>query len=168
VLDGDLPHLKVRAEDASGQRVKTTKNAASVRDVPLAEPLLQLGLAEFVRDRAKISPTARVFREFRPGTQGRKSDGMTKFWSAYLRKFGLWKEGRATHVWRHTVIACLRANNVPAEDIAAFVGHSQGTVTEGYGGSYPLSRKAKTAEKLEYGFDVVEALGGPFRKQDHQ
>jgi integrase len=167
VFSSEIPHLKVRTEDALGERVKTTKNAASVRDVPLAWPLLELGLAEFVAARAKVNPKARVFREFRPGTQGRKSDGLTKFWSRYLKKFDLWKEGRSTHVWRHTVIACLRANDVPIEDIAAFVGHSRGTVTEGYGGSYPLSRKLKTVTNLDYGFDVVAALGGPYSNKLH-
>ena len=167
VFDEAVPHLKVRTVDAAGRSVKTTKNSASIRDVPLAPQLLRLGLAEFVARRKASNPKARVFREFRPGAQGRKSDGLTKFWGAYLRKFQLWKEGRSTHVWRHTVIACLRENEVPAEDIAAFVGHSRGTVTEGYGGAYPLARKAKAIQRLDYGFDVVEALGGPFSSERH-
>lgn len=167
IFDAEIPHLKVREEDAEGRRVKSAKNAASVRDVPLAPQLLELGLAEFVRRRAEVSSKARVFREFRTGTQGRKSDGMTKFWARYLRKFKLWKAGRATHVWRHTVVACLRANEVPEEDIAAFVGHSRGTVTAGYGGDYPLARKLRTVHKLDYGFDVVAELGGAFQPDRH-
>lgn len=167
VFAADIPHLKVRPEDDAGKQVKSTKNLAAVREVPLAPALLQLGLAEFVERQSKIAPKGRVFRDFRLGTGGRTSDGLTKFWRAYLKKYGLWKAGRATHVWRHSLIACLRANDVPAEDIAAFVGHSQGTVTEGYGGSYPLSRKVKTAQRLNYGFDVVAALGGPYERANH-
>jgi integrase len=122
---------------------------------------------EFVLHREQVNSRQRVFREFRTGAQDRKSDGLTKFWARYLRKFHLWEEGRSTHVWRHTVVAQLRANGVPEEDIAAFVGHSRGTVTAGYGGDYPLARKMGTVLKLDYGFDVVAALGGKFLPNPH-
>jgi integrase len=167
VFDADVPHVKVREEDERGKRVKSTKNAASVRDVPLAADLLELGLREFVEDRQTISGHGRIFRVFRLGTQGRVSDGLTKFWGNYLRKFGLWKPGRSTHVWRHTLVACLRQNDVSTEDIGAFVGHTQGTITASYGGAYPLSRKSKTAARLDYGFDIVDALGGPYVAKTH-
>ena len=166
-FSAEIPHIKIRAEDEAGKRVKTTKNEASVRDVPIAPVLLELGFAEFVLRRRKLAPKARVFREFRLGARGRTSDGMTKFWGDYLKKFGLWKEGRATHVWRHTVVACLRANEVPEEDIGAFVGHKRGTVTAGYGGPYPLARKLKTIEQLNYDFDVAAALGGAYDGASH-
>lgn len=167
IFDAEIPHLKVRDVDGEGRRVKSTKNVASVRDVPLVPLLLQLGLREFVGQRREIGPGTRVFREFRPGTKGRTSDGLTKFWAAYLRRFGLWKEGRSTHVFRHTVVACLRSNDVAMEDIAAFFGHSGRTVTASYGGAYPLSRKQRTAERLIYGFDVLSALGGAYDKKQH-
>ncbi len=164
LFDADTPHLKVREVDDEGRRVKSTKNEASVRDVPIAPEVMKLGLREFVDRRARISRGGRVFREFRTGTKGRKSDGLTKFWASYLRKFGLWKPGRSTHVFRHTVVAFLRSNEVSEEDIAAFVGHAKQTVTAGYGGAYPLTRKRKTLDRLEFGFDVVGALGGAYDK----
>lgn len=167
-FDDEVPHLKVRQLDDQGRKTKSTKNEASIRDVPLAPPLIELGLAEFVQARAAITRRGRVFKEFRLGTKGRTSDGLTKFWSSYLRKFDLWKEGRSTHVWRHTVVACLRDNGVAEEDIAAFVGHATGTMTSRYGGAYPLSRKMRTATHLDYGFDVVAAAGGPFAKSKHE
>lgn len=166
-FDADIPHLKVREIDDDGRRVKSTKNEASVRDVPLHDTLLKLGLREFVMERSKIAPKGRVFREFRLGTKGRKSDGLTKFWAAYLRKSELWREGRSTHVFRHTVIAFLRANDMPVEDIAAFVGHAGKTVTAGYGGAFPLARKLRTVQKLNFGFDVVGTLGGAYDKKRH-
>lgn len=167
VFDAEIPHLKVREENESGVAVKTAKTAASVRDVPLAPILLTLGLKQFVEHRAEISATDRVLREFRLGTKGKKSDGLSKFWAGYLRKFSLWKEGRSTHVWRHTLIANLRGNGVAEEDIASLVGHSRGTVTAAYGGAYPLHRKLHTVEKLDFGFDVVGALGGEFNVKVH-
>ncbi len=168
VFDHEIPHLKVQEVDGSGEKVKSTKNAASIRDVPLAADLLTLGLREYVERQAKRFPKVPVFSYFRTGTQGRKSDGMSKFWTAYLTKFGLWKPGRATHVMRHTIIARLRALEVAEEDISAFVGHSGKTMTSRYGGAYPLARKAKTAGMLNYGFDLVEAVGGPYSDAIHR
>jgi integrase len=166
VFDSDFPHLKVQRFDANGNQVKSVKNASAVRDVPLAPELIILGLRQFVEKRRKLKPKDRLFVEFRPGLD-RKSDGATKFWRNYLKTVGLWKEGRATHVWRHTLIATLRSNGVAEEDIQAVVGHARQTITAGYGGAYPLSRKAVTIGKLDFGFDVVAALGGPFDKKLH-
>ena len=147
--------------------MKTAKTPSSIRDVPLSPMLLELGLAEFVSRRAKSRPKDRIFSEFRLGTHGRKSDGMTKFWNHYLKAHGLWKVGRATHVFRHTLSACLKANDVPEEDIGAVLGHSRQTVTAGYGGALPLTRKRKTILSLDFEFDVVAALGGPYDPKVH-
>lgn len=166
-FDHDVPHLKVRKEDDSGAEVKVVKTISSVRDVPLHPALLTLGLRQFVERRAKLQPKDRTFRDFNLGVHGRTSDGMTKFWGRYLKKFGLWKVGRATHVWRHTFTAHLRANGTADEDIGALLGHSPQSITGNYGGAYPLTRKASMLERLEYGFDVVAALGGPFDLKRH-
>jgi integrase len=131
VFDAEIPHVKIREEDDGGLKVKSTKNAASIRDVPLHPELLRLGLREFVKSRIR---KPRVFGEFRLGTRGRTADGMTRFWRDYLARFGLASEGRATHVFRHTLVACLRENGASDEDIGAFVGHSGRTITSAYGG----------------------------------
>lgn len=165
VFEHEIPHVKVRRDDPDGKNAKTTKNEASIRDIPLAPVLMELGLEQFVRNRAKLD---RLFIEFRFGSAGRKSDGVTKFWLRYLKKFGLWKPGRSTHVWRHTLIACLRRNGATDEDIGSFVGHSGKSITSSYGGPQPLERKAKLLTKLDYGFDLVDALGGAYVKQRHQ
>ena len=166
-LDATVPHIKVRTEDDQGQVVKKTKNPASVRDIPLSPVLLILGLREFIELRSRSSKKGRVFLEFRLGSRGRTADGMTKFWGDLLKRNQLWAEGRATHVWRHTLVAFLRESGASDEDIAAVVGHSRGTATSGYGGSYGLPRKLATIERLNFGFDVVEALGGPYDKKRH-
>lgn len=168
VLSSDTPYLMVREENEKGERVKSTKTASSIRDVPLSPVLIELGLGNFVAARAKWRPKDRVFHEFRLGRRGRKSDGMTKFWNKYLKDHGLWKEGRATHVFRHTLAACLKANDIAEEDIGAVLGHSRQTVTAGYGGQLPLVRKRKTILSLNYGFDVVAALGGPYDRTRHE
>jgi len=164
-----IPHLLVQEMDGDGERTKSVKTASSVRAVPLAAILLDLGLKQFVERRAKIQPKARVFEKFRLGTRGKISEGMTRFWGRYLRQHGLHKPGRSTHVWRHTVIEGLRAAEVAAEDISAVVGHSQGTQTSRYGnGDYPLPRKLKAVERLDYGLDWFTILGGPYVEAIHK
>ena len=167
IFDAEIPHLKVQLEDGDGSKTKSAKTASSIRDVPLHPILLRLGLQEFVTARAKSKPKERVFSEFRLGNNGRQSEGMTRFWGDYLQAVGLWSAGRATHVWRHTVVANLRANGVAEEDIAAWVGHSRGTQTQRYGGDYGLARKLQTIGHLNYDFDVLAALGGSYKKAVH-
>ena len=167
-FDEPIPYVRVQEEDETGERTKSVKSAASIRDIPLVPLLLDLGLREFVDRRRALQPKARVFEQFRMGTRGKRSEGMVRFWGDYLRRYGLHKPGRGTHVWRHTVIANLRATGALEEDIQAVVGHDRKTVTSGYGGAYPLSRKHKTLAKLDYGFDVVEALGGAYVASMHR
>jgi len=96
------------------------------------------------------------------------STGMTKFWSRYLHAFDLFLPGRATHVHRHTLTASLRAAKVSDEDIGAILGHSGRSVTAGYGGDQGLERKLDTLAKLDHGFDLVAALGGPYDAKLHR
>lgn len=161
MFDTEPPHLKVREDDGAGQRVKRTKSEAATRDVPLHPDLIALGLRVFVEGEAKRYPEGRVFRVFKLGQGDRTSDGATRFWGRYLREYGLWKPGRSTHVFRHTVAHYLRAAGASDEDIGAVLGHAGLTVTAGYGGAQPLGRKAKTLGLLDYGFSLVEALNEP-------
>ncbi len=168
VFDAPVPHLKVRKEDGAGNKVKSVKSPASVRDVPLLPILMTLGLREFVETGQKRYPKDRVFRAFRLGSGDRLADGMTRFWSDYLTKHGLKKPGRATHVFRHTVTDWLRKAGAINEDSAAILGHAVGTITAGYGGGQTLERKLKTLDKLDYGFDLLQVLGGPYDASVHR
>ena len=166
-FDGPTPYLSISALDADGTVKKKVKNKSSIRDVPIHPDLLKLGLRQFVERRQETYPGDRVFREFLLGTAGRSGEGLTRFWAKYFVPIGLKKPGRATHVFRHTVVAILRLRGALEEDIQAVIGHRRNTVTAGYGGAYPLSRKAATVGKIDFGFDVVEAVGGPFDKHRH-
>ncbi len=149
-------------------KTKSVKNAASVREIPLHPDLLVLGLRQFVDGRGKRFPGERVFREFRLGARGKLSDGLTRFFGPFLVENGLWKEGRATHVYRHTFVDRMRAAGVADEDIAALVGHTGSTQTSHYGGAQPLARKAANLQRLDLGFDLVAAVGGPYDPRRHR
>lgn len=171
-FDDEIPFVRVHDEGEVDGRKRALKNRASVRSVPLHPNLLRLGLREFVDRIATRQRNGRVFEVYRLGN-GRASAGITRFWGDYFVKFGLKKEGRATHVWRHTVIARLKGSQAPLEDIAAVVGHGKDLPpiyrqTMAYGGDLPLRRTYKTILELDYGFDLVEALGGPYSPERHR
>ena len=71
-------------------------------------------------------------------------------------------------MFRHTVADRLRAVGVYNEDIGAILGHAGSVQTANYGNQHHLGREAATLAKLDYGFDVLEALGGPFNSTLHR
>lgn len=148
--DGD------ESEGASNQP-KKLKSFAAKRDVPISSVLLDLGLEKFVQDRSKGTGKPRVFPDLNFGKGDRRSDALTKFWSRVLHQNGLHEPGRATHVFRHTVVAALRRAGVGEELIAGIIGHAPKTQTGAYGGAFSVAQKAEAIAKLDYGFDV-EAL----------
>ena len=169
IFEADIPHILVRPEDESGAKTKTTKTKSSNRAVPIATEMLELGLREFVKRQSALFPKERIFRVFPLGTGGKKSAGMSKFWIRYFQEFGLHKPGRGTHIWRHTVIYRLRAVGVAEEDIRYLVGHASGSQTSAYGSGPVLERVQENClKRLDYGFNVVETLGGPYNAKQHE
>lgn len=171
-LSAPIPYLTVTDEGEADGKAKKVKTATSVRQVPLHPDLIALGLDEFVADSRRLRKDARLFEVFATG-KNRSSAGITRYWGDYLKKFGLWSEGRSTHVFRHTLIGRLRLNGALDEEIAPLVGHSSGGFsvlgqTKAYGGSYPLERKLATILKLDYGIPVVDVLGGPYDPAKHR
>ncbi len=166
-FDDPVPHLVIQPGKLPEGIPKRSKFGVRTHKIPLHPKLIELGIRDFVEARSKNHAGKRLLFEISIG-KNRMSDGMTKFWSKYLHTFGLFKPGRATHVHRHTMAAHLRAAGVSNEDFGALLGHSDGSVTAGYGGDQGLERKAVTLGKLNHGFDVVDALGGPYDRKLHR
>jgi integrase len=172
LLDDEIPHLIIQPGTLSENVAKRSKFGTRVHYVPLLPILFDLGLRQFVEARSKRNPKKRLFYEISLGAN-RMSAGMTKFWQPYLEAFGLFKPGRATHVFRHTVANRLRDHAFSHnEDIGAVLGHTivnRETKTTGkYGGPQGLKRTVDTLSKLDFGFDVLEALGGPYDPKRHK
>lgn len=168
VFDAEVPHILVRKENERGERVKSVKNRSSVRAIPIADDLLILGLRQFVTGRKSQRPHERMLHEFPTGTGGKMSDGLSKFWRRQLKAFDLHKEGRALHVWRHTVTLHLRRRGVSDEDIGYLLGHKVQSETARYGVGELLQRvQTHSLERLDYGFDLVSLVGGPFNPKIH-
>lgn len=168
VFDAEVPHLLVRKENEHGQKVKTVKSKSSARAVPIADDLLILGLRQFVQGRKAKRPHQRLLHEFPTGSRGKKSDGLSKFWRRYITAFGLHKEGRALHVWRHTVTLHLRQQGVSDEEIGYLLGHKVQSETAKYGPGDLIERiRDRSLARLDYGFDLVALVGGPYDPKIH-
>ena len=166
-FDAPVPVIHVRAEDSKGEQVKSAKTASSIRDVPISDILLALGLRQIVDQQTK-GKDVRVFRDIKFGTKDRRSDGITKAWARLLKAHGLHKPGRSFHVFRHTATAALRRAGQPEEVIAAILGHAPANVTGSYGGAFPVERTRDAIKKIDYGFDVVAKVGGLHSDQIHK
>lgn len=150
------PVIHVRRESADGTVTKRTKNRSSIRDIPISSVLLALGFQAFVDLRSKAVGTRRLFPDIPLGSKsGKVSSGLSHFFSRYWPATGLWKVGRSTHVFRHTVVAKLRSQSVAEDVISALVGHSPKTQTGRYGACRrPLSELTDAIAKLDYGVDI--------------
>jgi integrase len=168
-FDAIIPVIKIRPEDDAGQRTKRTKTASSVREVPIADVLLKLGLREFVEGRRRRRKTGRVLHDVGLGVGDRRSDGLTKGWRRVLVNAGVHQPGRSMHVLRHTFTAALRSARAREEIISALLGHTLPSVTAHYGGGkFPLDEMAEAVNSISYGLDVVAQLGGPYEAKRHR
>ena len=155
---GSIPVIRVSDVGDPKTSPKKVKTKASIRDVPIASVLLELGLQEFVASRAKGTGAPRVFPDIKFGAGDRRSDGLTKFWGRLLQKFDLHEPGRATHVFRHTAANAMRNAGVTNEIIGWVLGHASPLEADGYGKVSPVAVTAEAIAKIDYAFDVVAKL----------
>ena len=160
------PVIKVRPEGMERADAKRVKTSSSKRDVPISSVLLRLRLPQFVDGRRQAATRrsgalshVRVFHDVPLGSGDALSSGMTHFFSRYWKKVGVYKKGRATHVFRHTVVANLRSRSIPNDVIRDIVGHAPQTETERYGSSVrPLSERAAAIERIDYREDIPNLI----------
>jgi integrase len=113
----------------TGRSRQTLKGKSSVRRVPIAQALLDVGFLEFVDDiRACGHP--RLFPNLSAGVNRKNGESNERYsaalihqFSVYLKKLGFGK-GVGFHAFRHTLATELEHKGVRIEDIALITGHS--------------------------------------------
>lgn len=113
-------------KNTRGQKIK---NKASIRFVPLAQPLLDAGFLDFVAD-MKATGHPRLFPHLPVGT---REDGtpngkgygtqLSKQFGAYVKTIGV-EKGSGFHCFRHTLATALAELNILSTDIALITGHT--------------------------------------------
>ena len=131
--DGDVHYIEIKHDEQKGQSTKNKKNRIS----PLHSTLIAIGFIEYVRsqkERAKEDGDQRLFPELKKNERG-QSGKESRFWRVYLERIGLKEagDGFGSHSFRHGLTDQLRLAGYFDQDIAVVLGHSQKTVTSGYG-----------------------------------
>ena len=144
--------------DGEGMSVKT-ENA--VRDVPVHNELIQLGLLEFVNEKRKAGE-ANLFPEMLAEGNPPSKLFSSRFGS-FLRSLKLKREGLTFHSFRHTARQALRradlfrqAGHRADEHIDDAFGWSKGQgMASRYGEDWPVDELAKLVALIEYpGLDL--------------
>jgi len=134
LLVGDIVALDgVECLNITPEGDKHLKNFAAKRFVPIHSELRRLGFLEFVAHR-KGSKAERLFQEIKLDSLGRISSGYSKWFSNYLRRIDVKVDARVSfHSFRHTFVDAMRTAGFNDSVVGIFVGHSNNTVTAGYG-----------------------------------
>lgn len=132
------------------------KNWHSVRDLPVHPELVRLGFLEHVNQRRSVGK-ARIFSRWTRNNQGQFGEA-SKWLNAYLGRTGV-KDGREItfHSLRHNFTDALRNAGYHEAQFKPLLGHSDATVTRGYGTApdLPIRVRAEMLSNVRYeGFDL--------------
>jgi integrase len=149
--------LWIVPDKKAGRRLKTE---SSERVVPVHSQLIALGFFEFVAERRREGEHAWLFPAIAPD-QGRALSAWSKWWGYHLRtQIGIKDRDKVFHSFRHGFTDRSRAAKVDAEVRKALMGHSDTSVSGGYGAKVMLVRWGaallkEAVEKIVYpGLDL--------------
>lgn len=139
--DGDVPQSHRR----------TLKNAPSVRRVPVAQELIDLGLlryAEWVRQRG----AAVLFPTLTKDSHGKLSGSFSKFFGRYKRAVGITNSRKVLYSFRHTMKDMLETAAVPSKYLKRLMGHTtgDGAITDSYGSDLPFELLVEQFRKVRF------------------
>ena len=117
--------------EVDGMRERTFKNIASMRVIPIAQPLLDAGLLTFI-DEVKAAGLVRLFPQLKAGIDSVTGElNGTGYSNRHIRQFGEYlrsntdiKKGVSTHCFRHLITTALDRSQVSDGVIASITGHA--------------------------------------------
>ena len=138
-------------DDVPESHRRTLKTGASVRRVPVAPELIELGLlrfAEWVRTPDNIM----FFPTLRKDWHGKLSGSFGKFFGRYLRDLEIDDRRKVLYSFRHNMKDTLEAAGFPPKYLKRFLGHTSGdgTVTDGYGSDVPFELMAQHFARVRF------------------
>jgi integrase len=161
-LDGPIPIMNVTDENAGevgSDMAKHVKSSAGVRRVPLHPDPMEIGFAEFVRQRRKASKgKGRLFREISFGADGQASTIYSKWFGRLLDVVGLTDRALVFHSFRHGVEDALRDALQPQYVVDRIVGHSDGSVSSQYGNGVSDTVKSNAVTSMMLPVSLVPFL----------
>ncbi len=138
-------------DDIPESHRRTLKTGSSVRRVPLAPELLELGLLRYVAW-VRSSGSSVFFPTLRKDWHGKLSGSLGKFFGRYLRALGIDDRRKVLYSLRHNMKDLLEAAGMRSKYVKRFLGHASGdgAVTDGYGSDVPLKRIARRFARVRF------------------
>lgn len=153
VLVRDGVHL-ISISDTGG---RSLKSSAAKRIVPLHSELMRLGFLQMV-DKRRQEGSKQIFPSVKPDSLGRPSSEYSKAFSKYIKRIGVKVDARLSfHSFRHAFADQLRIAGYSDTQLGVLIGHSQHSVTAGYGrmAQFGPRERSKMIEGVQYeGLDL--------------
>ncbi|MGI9216810.1 MAG: DUF6538 domain-containing protein [Hydrogenophaga sp.] len=135
----------------AGLHARTLKNAASVRRVPLASQLIDLGLFDYI-DWLKAQGAVALFPTLKPDWHGKLSGSFRKFFGRLKVQLGITDSNKVLYSFRHTMKDAMERAEVPSKYLKRLLGHTSGDgqITDGYGSDLPLQLLVQHFRSIQF------------------
>lgn len=160
--DGDVDLFEEANSEGEAAEVpdghsRTLKNAASVRKVPVARELIELGLLRYM-DWLRSRGETMLFPTLKKDFHGKLSGAFSKFFGRFKRSIGIKDDRKVLYSFRHSMKDLLEAARCPSKYLQRLLGHTtgDGAVTDGYGSDLPFPILIEFFEKVQ--FPAIPAL----------
>ena len=139
--------------DINDRAPRMLKNANAVRQVPIHQELIRLGLLTFVEDLR--GSQRQIFAELKGGgADGRLGHAYTKWFTRYRRDIGLYRPGLDFHSLRHSATTWMHQADVARAVIDHVTGHATPGETSRYTKKSMLTQLASAIERIDIGVDL--------------
>jgi len=132
---------------------RTLKNAKSIRKVPVAQQLIDLGLFRYV-DWCRAHGHQSLFPNLVHDWHGKLSGAFSKFFGRYkVENLGIQNPKKVLYSFRHTMKDAMTQSNIPSKYLQRILGHASGDgdVTDGYGvQDVPIGAVVQEFQKIQF------------------
>ncbi|MEO8121184.1 MAG: tyrosine-type recombinase/integrase, partial [Rhodoferax sp.] len=129
----ETPEVQVKSTTQAHSRI--LKNAKSIRKVPVAQELIELGLLRYI-DFVRAQGHASLFPTLKPDWHGKLSGAFSKFFGRYKKhNLHISNPKKVLYSFRHSMKDAMTRARIPSKQLQRILGHASGDgqVTDGYG-----------------------------------
>ena len=139
------------------------KTAACDELVPIHSHLIELGFIPYVEDLRKRGET-RLFPSLKRGRDG-YGTAASNWFARYRCSHGVKHRKKAFHSFRHTFSNHLKQQGLPEPQVAALLGHQNGSITyDCYGQPYSVAVLQTTVEKVDFRAPLGKVVPWPTKR----
>jgi integrase len=132
-----------------GDDDKSLKTPSSERSVPIHQQLKQAGLLKYI-EKIRQDGSQRLFPLMTKGKDGYYSSPWSKWFARFLKETGLKRPDLVFHSFRHTFEDALREAGVDDSIQKRLMGHSDQSITAGYGRGHSIERLNVAIQSISY------------------